>query len=78
MYVKMLCNRRQDLENDDFESIWLELCPKSSQTFLVDHFYRNHQSTISWNEAFDDQLEQIMDEDKEVFILENFNRDLMN
>ncbi|MEW8548507.1 MAG: reverse transcriptase family protein, partial [Candidatus Thiodiazotropha sp.] len=80
IYVKnnVACNRREDLEHVNFESVWLEVFPTCSKSFLVGHFYRNPQSNIAWNETFDDQLEKVMEEDKEIFILGDFNRDLLN
>lgn len=80
IYVKndVSCKRREDLEHVNFESVWLEVFPKCSKSFLVGHFYRNPQSNITWNETFDDQVEKVMDENKEVFILGDFNKDLLN
>ena len=80
VYVRndVVCNRRKDLEDDNFESLWLDLQPKNSKSFLVGHFYRNPQSTILWNETFEDQLERVMNDDKEIFILGDFNKDLLN
>lgn len=56
IYVKndVSCKRREDLEHVNFESVWLEVFPKCSKSFLVGHFYRNPQSNITWNETFDD------------------------
>lgn len=80
VYVRddILCIRRNDLEFDHFESIWLEIFPKNSKSLLIGHFYRNPLSTISWNEVFDDQLEKAIAEEKELFIFGDFNRDLLN
>ena len=80
IYVKndFSCKRREDLEHVNFESVWLEVFPKCSKSFLVGHFYRNPQSNITWNETFVDQVEKVMDENKEVFILGDFNKDLLN
>ena len=71
-------SRRKDLENELFESIWIEVYPKSSKSFLVGHFYRNPVSNISWNDTFDEQIETAIAEDKEIFLLGDFNRDLLN
>lgn len=72
------CSHRKDLENEHFESMWCEIFPKNSKSFLTGHFYRNPLSTISWNEIFDDQLEKAIAEEKELFIFGDFNRDLLN
>lgn len=80
VYVKneVSCSHRKDLENEHFESMWFEIFPKSSKSFLVGHFYRNPLSTIAWNEIFDEQLEKAIQEEKELFLLGDFNRDLLN
>ena len=71
-------SRRKDLEHELFESIWIEIFPKNSKSFLIGHFYRNPVSTISWNDTFDEQVETVFGEDKEIFLLGDFNRDLLN
>ena len=80
VYVKsdVVCKQRKDLEVDNFDSIWLEVQPKNGKPFLVGHIYRNPQSNVTWNESFENQLEQIMAEEKETFILGDFNKDLLN
>lgn len=80
VYVRndIKCIRRKDLEEEHFESMWFEVCPKNSKSFLVGHFYRNPLSNVSWNESFDDQIEMVMSEEKELFILGDINRDLLN
>ena len=71
-------SRRKDLENEHFESIWTEINPKNSKPVLIGHFYRNPVSSISWNENFDDQVEKAAEEEKEIFLLGDFNKDLSN
>lgn len=65
VYVRndVVCNQRKDLETDNFESIWLEVQPKNSKSFLVGHFYRNPKSSVEWNETFEDQIEKVISED---------------
>ena len=57
--------------------MWFEIFPKNSKS-LVDHFYRNPLSTITWNEIFDGQLGKAIEEEKELFLLGDFNKDLLN
>ena len=80
VYVRneISCSHRKDLETEHFESMWFEIFPKNSKSFLVGHFYRNPLSTISWNEIFDGQLEKANEEEKELFLLGDFNKDLLN
>ena len=74
------CSCRKDLEDEHFESIWAEMYPKNSKPVLIviGHFYRNPVSTIAWNESFDDQIEKAAEEEKEIFLLGHFNKDLLN
>ena len=37
-------SRRKDLERGHFESVWIEIFPKNSQSFLIGNFYRNRNS----------------------------------
>ena len=80
VYVRnyISCSRRTDLENGHFESIWTEIYPKNSKPVLTGHFYRNPASSINWNEIFDDQVENAAEEEKEIFLLGDFNKDLLN
>ena len=80
VYVKneVSCKRRSDLENEQLECIWLEVKPKKSKPFLVGHVYRPPNSSIVWNEIFEDCLENALGEEKEMYILGDINRDLLN
>ena len=68
----------KNLENEHFESIWTEIYPKNSKPVLIGHFYRNPASSINWNEIFDDQVEKAAEEENEIFLLGDFNKDLLN
>ena len=74
----VVCDQRKDLETENFESMWLEVQPKNSKSFLVGHFYRNPHSSAVWSETFEDHLEKVINEDKEIFILGDFKKDLLN
>ena len=80
VYVKngVQCKRRPDLENDQLECIWLEVKPIKSKPFLVGHIYRPSYSGIAWNEIFEDSIENGLKEEKELYLLGDINRDLMN
>lgn len=80
VYVRneISCSRRKDLENEHFESMWFEVFPTNCKSFLVGHFYRNPLSKIAWNEVFDEQMEKAIEDEKELFLLGDFNRDLLN
>ena len=72
------CKRRPDLENDNLECIWLEVKPTKSKSFLVGEVYRPPSSGIVWNEIFEDCLENVLEEEKEIYLLGDINRDLLN
>ena len=80
VYVKneVSCKRRPDLESEQLECIWLEVKPMKSKSFLVGHVYRPPNSGIVWNELFEDSIENVLREEKEMYILGDINRDLLN
>ena len=72
------CQRRSDLEHENLECIWLEVKPNKSKPFLVGHIYRPPDSGIIWNETFEDCIENVLKEEKELYLLGDVNRDLLN
>ena len=80
IYVKdeIKCVRRKDLETDEVECLFLEISPKNCKSFLVGKLYRNPKETTQWNEKFENLLENVLQEEKEMYILGDFNRDLLN
>ena len=71
VYVKegVCCSRRSDLEYQNIECVWVEIKPINSRPFLVGNIYRPPTSTLQWNEYFVDCIENILQEDKEVYLL---------
>lgn len=80
VYVKneVSCKRRPDLENEQLECIWIEIKPVKSKAFLVGHIYRPPNSGIIWNEIFENCIENVLREEKEMYLLGDINRDLLN
>ena len=80
VYVKdgVCCKRRADLEHQMLECIWVEIKPKNNCSFLVGHIYRPPNSSIQWNEFFEDCIEKVLQEEKEIYLLGYINRDLLN
>ena len=70
--------RRLDLERNEMECIWLEVFPKNSKSFLVGNLYRHPNEGVQWNEHFEDFMETVLGNQKEIYLLGDFNRDLMN
>ncbi|MEW8546816.1 MAG: reverse transcriptase family protein [Candidatus Thiodiazotropha sp.] len=80
VYVKdgISCSRRTDLEHDQLECIWLEIKPNKSKSFLLGNIYRPPNSSVHWNSVFEDCIENILREEKELYIIGDINRDLLN
>ena len=80
MYVRngVKAERRQDLERNEIECVWLEVSPKKSKSFLVGILYRHPNEGVQWNEHFEDLMETALSKQKEIYLLGDFNRDLMN
>lgn len=80
IYVRndIVCNRREDLETDQIEMLLLEVFPKGNKSFIVGITYRNPNSNVKWNEDFENQVEHFLDEQKEIILLGDFNKDLLN
>ena len=60
------------------ECIWLEVKPINSKSYLVGHIYRPPNSSVQWNEFFEDCIEKVLQEEKEIYLLGDINRDLLN
>ena len=80
VYVKegISCTRRTDLEQVSLECVWLEIKPVNSKSFLLGNMYRPPNATIQWNENFEDCIENVLGEDKEIYLMGDINRDLLN
>ncbi|MES9881523.1 MAG: reverse transcriptase family protein [Sedimenticola sp.] len=80
VYVKdgVRCKRREDLESDRLECLWIELFPKNSKSFLVGNMYRHPNESVNWNNEFENQIEKVLQQQKEFYLLGDFNRDLLN
>ena len=80
IYVKntVRCVRRNDLEQDDIECMFIEIFPPNSRSFIIGNIYRHPNENIHWNEIFETQIEKVLEADKELYLLGDFNRDLLN
>lgn len=69
VYVKdgISCSRRTDLEHEHLECIWLEIKPNKSKSFLLGNIYRPPNSSVNWNSVFEDCIENILKEEKELY-----------
>ena len=80
IYIKngVSASRRSDLEHENLECIWTEVKPVKSKSFLVGNIYRPPNSSIQWNAIFEDCMETVLREEKEIYIMGDINRDLLN
>lgn len=80
VYIKegVVFKRRSDLELNELECVWLEICPTNSSSFLICFMYRHPNARVGWNESFENCLDKIYGVEKELYILGDFNRDLFN
>lgn len=80
MYVKntIKCEHRRDFETNDIERMFLEVFLKNSKSFLIGNIYRHPNENIQWNENFELQIENVLGKEKEIYILGDLNRDLLN
>ena len=78
VYVKdnISCIRRQDLECDSLESIWLECQQSNSSSFLICSCYRPPSAKHEWLDIFSVSLEKSFLEQKECIIVGDFNINL--
>lgn len=68
--------RRDHLENDTMDILWLEIFMQNQKSVLLGYVYRSRNSTPQWTECFENMLNVIDNEDKELLILGDFNVDL--
>ena len=69
--------RRDDLEVDSVEGLWLEIAMPKSRGFLVGSFYRPDRSSKYYDEDFMAKLNCILDtataDGKEILLFGDFN-----
>ena len=46
-------SRRQDIESEDIESIWIEIKLRNSKSFLICSVYRPPSSKADWSNTYD-------------------------
>ena len=68
---------REDLDNSNIESLWVELKLPKSKPILLSTVYRPPDSGRYWVSEFEKQLEQAYAEDKEVILIGDFNKNLL-
>ena len=75
--IRHFVRRREDLESDKIESIWLELFQKKSASAYICSLYRNPASTSEWIDDFMSMMDKIPD-NADIILLGDFNINLFN
>jgi len=80
VYVKdgINCIRREDLESPDLENVWIEIKQPNSKSILICMLYRHPEAKVSWKDVFENNIENAQCDDKEIIVLGDFNKDLLN
>lgn len=73
----LVVTRRDDLEVDSVEGLWLEIAMPKSRSFLVGSYYRPDYSSKNYDEDFMAKLNCILDsttaDGKEILLFGDFN-----
>ena len=69
-------HRRLDLECLDVECIWIQV-RIFNKLIILGHLYRHPDSSCSWFDSFSDMLDGVFLENKPIFLLGDFNIDLL-
>ena len=56
----------------------MEIRPPKSKPFLIANIYRPPNSTVQWSEIFEENIENVLREEKEIYLMGDINRDLLN
>ena len=75
--IKHFIRRRQDLETDSVEALWIEIYQKKSASAYVCSLYRNPAFTSEWMDDFASMMEKIPD-NSDIILLGDFNYNLCN
>ena len=70
--------RRNDLEDDNIENIWLEVMYACSKNILIGFIYRPPNCNANWFDTFGENLEKLYHEDKDVILMGDMNIDLLS
>ena len=78
MYIRnsLTFIRRNDLETDDVECIWIEMKCKQRQHVLIGSLYRPPSSPVDFIDKLGDIIERVSCECKETIVIGDFNCDV--
>ena len=72
------CKRREDLESDDLEAIWVEIRVNRKKTILVCSIYQPPVSSCRFMDDFSNMLEIASTECKEILVMGDMNINLLS
>ena len=67
--------RRIELENNQIESVWIEVRFPNSKSFLLNFSYRPPSSLQSWIDSYEIQISNALIENDDIYMLGDFNLD---
>ena len=80
VYVRNGINakRRIDLETKNIACIWLEITVGKSKPFLIGNMYRPPDSKVEFIDRFENFIDNVSGEGKEIILLGDLNKNLQN
>ena len=80
VYVRNGINakHRFDLETNNISCIWLEITAGKCKPFLIGNMYRPPASKVEFNDRFEGFIDNVSKEGKEMILLGDFNKNLLN
>ena len=80
IYIKtsLNCTLRDDLQVEGVEALFLEVKPEKQKPFLLAYTYRPPSSTQEWTVDFEQILDNLYTENKEIILLGDFNINLFD
>ena len=80
IYIKdsLNCTLRDDLQVDGIEALLLEVKPQKQKPFLLAYTYRPPSSTQGWTVEFEQVLENLYSENKEIILIGDLNINLLD
>ena len=80
IYIKdsLSCTLRDDLQVDGIEALLLEVKCQKQKPFLLAYTYRPPSSTQGWTVDFEQGLENLYSENKEIILIGDLNINLLD
>ena len=75
--IKTFTKRRNDLESEKVECMWVEIKHLASPAVLVGDVYRNPAATHPWFDDFVQMMDKVCESNPNIVLLGDFNIDLL-